>query len=57
MLQAKYDIETRATEMTWRQQNELRTRESSVVLAATRNWLDSPVVADQLLKSDFAKAI
>tara|TARA_B100000949_G_scaffold141098_1_gene123999 strand:- start:99 stop:1946 length:1848 start_codon:yes stop_codon:yes gene_type:complete len=57
MLQALYDIETRATEMTWQQREELRARESSVVLAAINKWLDSPVVADLLPKSDFAKAI
>jgi len=57
MLQALYDIETRAAEMTWQQRQQLRSRESSVVLAAIKKWLDSPVVADILPKSDFAKAI
>jgi transposase len=57
MLQALYDIETRAAEMTWQQRGQLRERESSVVLAAIKKWIDSPVVADVLPKSDFAKAI
>jgi len=43
--------------MTWQQRQELRARESTVVLTAIKKWLDSPVVADILPKSDFAKAI
>jgi transposase len=57
MLQALYDIETRATKMTWQERQQLRERESTVVLAAVKKWLDSPVVADVLPKSDFAAAI
>ena len=57
MIQALYDIETRAAEMTWQQRGRLRERESTVVLAAIKKWIDSPVVADVLPKSDFAKAI
>ena len=57
MLQALYDIETRAAEMTWQQRGQLRVRESTVVLAAIKKWIDSPVATDVLPKSDFAKAI
>ena len=57
MLQALYDIETRTAQMSWQQRQQLRMRESTVVLTAIKKWLDSPVVADILPKSDFAKAI
>lgn len=57
MIQALYDIETRAKEMTWRQREELRARESRLVMAGIKKWLDSPIVNDVLPKSDFAEAI
>jgi transposase len=57
MIQALYDIETRAQEMTWQQRQEVRARESSVVLAGIKKWLDSPIVRDVLPKSDFAGAL
>ena len=41
MIQALYDIETRGKEMTWEDRQALRQRESTVVLATIRKWLDS----------------
>jgi hypothetical protein len=57
MIQALYDIETRAKEMTWQQREELRGRESQVVLAGIKKWLDSPAMDQVLPKSDFAEAL
>jgi transposase len=57
MIQALYDIETRAKEMHWRERQELRGRESSLVLAGIKKWLDSPVLNRLLPKSDFADAV
>jgi hypothetical protein len=57
MIQALYDIETRAKEMTWEQREELRERESRVVLAGIRKWLDSPAMNQVLPKCDFADAL
>lgn len=57
MIQALYDIETRAAQLTAHEREQLRARESTLILASMRKWLDSPVVADVLPKSDFAEAL
>ncbi len=57
MIQALYDIETRAKEMDWQQREQLRERESSLVLAGIKKWLDSPALIRVLPKSDFADAL
>ena len=57
MIQALYDIETRAKTMTWQERGALRERESTIVLAGIQKWLDSPIVNDVLPKSDFNEAI
>lgn len=56
MIQALYDIETRAKDMNWKQREELRVRESSVVLTGIKKWLDNPAMDRVLPKSDFAEA-
>jgi hypothetical protein len=57
MIQTLYDVETRAKEMPWQEREELRARESSIVLAGIKKWLDSPVLNTILPKSDFAEAV
>ena len=57
MIQALYDIETRAKDLSWKQREELRIRESSVVLAGIKKWLDAPAMDRLLPKSDFAEAV
>ena len=57
MLQALYDIETRAKEYSPDQRQQLRARESSTILNSLRRWLDSPVVAEVLPKTDFGEAL
>jgi transposase len=57
MIQALYDIETRAKELSWQQREELRGRESTIVLAGIKKWLDSPAMDNLLPKSDFAEAV
>ena len=57
MIQALYDIETRAKDYSPEQRQQLRGRESSAILGSIQKWLDSPVVADVLPKSDFAEAV
>ena len=57
MIQALYDIETRAKEMHWKQRKEQRARESSIVLAGIKKWLDNPALGRVLPKSDFAEAV
>ena len=57
MIQALYDIETRAKAMNWKQREELRVRESSVVLTGIKKWLDNPAMDRVLPKSDFAEAV
>jgi hypothetical protein len=47
----------RGKELSIEAREQLRARESTVVLAAIWKWLGSPVVADVLPKSDFAEAI
>jgi transposase len=56
MIQALYDIETRGKDMNWKQREELRVRESSVVLRGIKKWLDNPAMDRILPKSDFAEA-
>ncbi|MEM7559329.1 MAG: IS66 family transposase [Planctomycetota bacterium] len=57
MLQTLYDIETRAKEYSPEQRKQLRTRESTTILNTLRKWLDSPVVAEVLPKSDFGESL
>jgi transposase len=57
MIQALYDVETRAKEMTWEDRQALRLRESTIVLDAIRQWLDSEPLGAVLPKSDFAEAV
>ena len=57
MVQALYDIETRAKDYSPEQREQLRVRESSAILGSIQKWLDSPVVADMLPKSDFSEAV
>lgn len=57
MIQALYDIETRAKEMSWQQREALRGRESTIVLAGIKKWLDRPAMDHVLPKSDFAEAV
>lgn len=57
MLQALYDIETRSKEYSPQERRHLRARESVPVLNTFGNWLDSPVVAEVLPKSDFGEAL
>jgi transposase len=57
MIQALYDIETRAKDMTWHDREALRKRESSVVLNGIKAWLDSIPLQTVLPKSDFAEAL
>jgi transposase len=57
MIQALYDIETRAKDMNWKEREELRVRESSVVLTGIKKWLDNPAMYRILPKSDFAEAV
>ena len=57
MIQALYDIETRAKEYSAEERQSLRERDSVAVLNSIRKWLDSPVVAEVLPKSDFGEAL
>jgi len=57
MIQALYDIETRAKEYSSEQRQQLRGRDSVAVLNSIRKWLDSPVVAEVLPKSDFGESL
>jgi len=57
MIHALYDIETRGKDLSWEQRQELRQRESTVVLRAIEKWLDSAPLAMILPKSDFAEAV
>jgi transposase len=57
MIQSLYDIETRAKEFTPEQRQLLRARESTLVLRTIRKWLDSPLTAKVLPKTDFAEAL
>lgn len=57
MIQALYDIETRGKDLSWQDRQVLRLRESTVVLAGIKSWMDSAPVRDVLPKSDFADAV
>jgi transposase len=57
MIQALYDIETRAKDLSWQDRQALRQRESTVVLAAIWQWLDTVPLRDVLPKSDFGEAL
>lgn len=57
MIQALYDIETRAKKYSAEQRQSLRERDSVAVLNSIRKWLDSPVVEEVLPKSDFGEAL
>jgi hypothetical protein len=57
MIQALYDVETRAKEMTWQDRQALRLRESTIILDAIKKWLDSEPLGAVLPKSDFAEAL
>jgi transposase len=57
MIQALYDIETRAKDLSWQDRQSLRERESTVVLDALWSWLDTRPLRDVLPKSDFADAL
>jgi len=57
MIHALYDIETRGKTLSWEARQELRQRESTVVLRAIEKWLDSAPLAMILPKSDFAEAV
>jgi transposase len=57
MIQALYDIETRAKEYSVEQRQSLRGRDSVAVLNSIRKWLESAVVAEVLPKSDFGEAL
>ena len=57
MIQALYDVESRAAELTWQDRQALRLRESTIILDAIRQWLDSAPPGAVLPKSDFAEAL
>ena len=57
MIQALYDVEARAKELSWQDRQALRERESTIILAAIRQWLDSEPLGAVLPKSDFAEAL
>jgi len=57
MIQALYDIEERAKNLTWQERQALRQRESTVILDAMRRWLDTLPLDAVLPKSDFAEAV
>jgi transposase len=57
MIQALYDIETRAKDLSWQERGALRQRESTAVLEAIWRWLETAPLAAVLPKSDFAEAL
>jgi transposase len=57
MIQALYDIETRAKEMSWQDRQSLRMQDSRLVLDSIWKWLDSRSLQDVLPKSDLAEAL
>jgi transposase len=57
MIRTLYDVETRAKGMTWQERQALRQRESTVILAAMKNWLDNRAQKEVLPKTDFAEAL
>lgn len=57
LIQKLYDIETRAMDYSHEETQSLRQRESVLVLACIRKYIDSLNVTTALPKSDFAEAI
>ena len=57
MIQMLYDIECRGVEFDELSRQQLRERESSIVLAGIRKWLDSFPAGYFLPKSDFAESL
>ena len=57
MIQALYDVETRANDMTWQDRQALRLRESTIILKGIKDWLDTAPLSQVLPKSDFAEAL
>jgi hypothetical protein len=57
MIQALYDIETRAKDYSVEKREQIRAHESAAILASIGKWLASPVVAEVLPKSDFGEAL
>lgn len=57
MIQALYDIERRAKDLSWQDRQTLRQQEATVVLEAMWRWLDTAPLLDVLPKSDFAEAL
>ena len=57
LVQALYDVETRGKDLPWQDRQTLRQRESTVILAAIRQWLDTTPLDAVLPKSDFAEAL
>src|SRR6202140_970948 len=57
MIQALYDVETRAKELTWQDRQALRERESTIVLDAIQKWLGREPLGAGLPKRDFAEAL
>ena len=57
MIQALYDVETRAQELTWQDRQALRLRESTLILESLQKWLESRPLQEVLPKSDFAEAL
>jgi transposase len=57
MIQALYDVETRAKELAWQDRQALRLRESALILASLHKWLESRSLQEVLPKSDFAEAL
>ena len=57
MILALYDIEERAKECTAEQREQLRQRESTLILASIDKWLRSPLTDEVLPKSDLGEAL
>jgi len=57
MINALYDVETRAASMSSDERLALRARESKIILRAMGNWLDTAPIVQVLPKSDFADAL
>ena len=57
MIQALYDVETRAKDKSWQERQALRQSESTIILESIRRWLDSEPLGAVLPKSDFAEAL
>jgi transposase len=57
MILALYDIETRAKDDSAEQREQLRQRESTLILGSIDKWLCSPLTDEVLPKSDFGEAL